>query len=197
MATDDVSTSSIPCQCGKGTIEIEQRSPDHPWARESQTSYSAKLDCDECAKLFVVRNEWGKYPTLLRKADVAAQVNARADREAVEARVAESSEGKRLVRRIVSVIDAQPSVAARYRELKRFNLIHNSEATYRKHPIGGKEAVKRISGGSLARIGSLPDMGETDAEFFKEKATEIEKLYNAERSLEPRPVKTGDSWMRA
>lgn len=197
MATDDVSTSSIQCLCGKGKIEIEQRSPDHPWARDSQTSYTARLDCGECAKLYVVRNEWGEFPALLRKSDVTAQENARADREAAEAKLAESNEGQLLVRRIAAVIDAQPSVAARYRALKRFNLIHNSEATYRKHPIGGEEAVKRISGTALARIGSLPDMGGTDTDFFKEKATAIDKLYSAERSLEPRPVKTGDSWMRA
>lgn len=197
MATDDVSTSSISCLCGKGTIEIEQRSPDHPWARESQTSYSARLDCGECAKLYVVHNEWGKFPALLRKADVEAQDDARAVRKAAEAKLAESSQGRRLVQRIVSVIDAQPSVAARYRTLKRFKLIYNSEATYRKHPIGGEEAMSRISGAALAGIGSLPDMGGTDTDFFKEKATEIERLSNAERSLEPRPVKTGDSWMRA
>lgn len=197
MATDDVSTSSISCPCGKGKIETEQRAPDHPWARDSQTSYSARLDCGECAKHYVVHNDWGKLPALLRKGDVTAQANARATREAAEAELAASSEGQRLVRRVVSVVDAQPSVAARYRTLKRFALIHNSEATYRKHPIGGEEAVRRICGSALARIGSLPEMGGTDTDFFKEKATEIDKLSNTERSLEPRPVKTGDSWMRA
>jgi len=49
---DRVDVYDEPCPCGAGKIVITQCTPDHPYARASQTSYDARLDCAECSKIF-------------------------------------------------------------------------------------------------------------------------------------------------
>jgi hypothetical protein len=49
MATDDCfEIGSGQCPCGKGIITVEKCVPDHPWAKESQASYTPALVCDTC-----------------------------------------------------------------------------------------------------------------------------------------------------
>jgi len=54
MSTDDCTTVESKCLCGNGTISVERCTPDHPWARASQTSYSAALQCVDCAKKYAI-----------------------------------------------------------------------------------------------------------------------------------------------
>src|SRR5437016_890001 len=91
MATDDVSTLTSPCPCGKGTITVTQTMPDHPWVRASQIHYSAALNCVDCAEHYAVTEEWhGRQPRLVAKVDLVSKADAEAAvgkaRTAVEAR---------------------------------------------------------------------------------------------------------------
>lgn len=74
MATDDCTTIESPCLCGKGVLSVECCTPDHPWARASQTSYSASLQCKDCAKTYVIGQEsYNDLPTLSLRAEVEVQ----------------------------------------------------------------------------------------------------------------------------
>ncbi len=51
MSTTDYSVVyDKPCPCGAGRITITKCSPDHQYARESQTWYEESLDCGICRK---------------------------------------------------------------------------------------------------------------------------------------------------
>lgn len=54
MSTIDKVSRNYPCPCGHGTITITECSPDHLYARNSQTWYEAEIDCDECKSKFTI-----------------------------------------------------------------------------------------------------------------------------------------------
>ncbi len=196
MATDDVTEISSPCLCGQGKIVVTQTMPDHPWVRESQISYAARLDCAVCGEMYVVQHDHHKLPSLVRRDDVKKRHAATALRQAAEREIAGSPQAGRLIPRIVSAIDTQTSMAARHRALQRFHLSYESLGTYRKRPYRGAHAVESASGGRLAEIGSDPEIGGNDAPFFATAATRIRALEDEERALDVKPVKTGARWMR-
>ncbi len=196
MATDDITKISSPCLCGKGKIVVTQSMPDRAWVRESQISYTAEIDCPDCAETYVVHHDYHSLPSLVRREDVRKRDAATARRKAAENEVATSAEAQRLIPRIVSAIDSQPSMAARHRALQRFHLSYESLGTYRKRPYDGEHAVRTASGGHLADIGSHPDMGGEDAAYFAASAEKIKALAAEERALEIQPVRTNARWMR-
>ena len=51
---DRVIVFDKPCPCGAGKIVITECSPDHPYARDSQTWYQGKLDCSNCKEKFKI-----------------------------------------------------------------------------------------------------------------------------------------------
>lgn len=50
MSTTDRVNRCKPCPCGEGTI----RSPDHPYARSSQTWYEGEVSCKACASKYIL-----------------------------------------------------------------------------------------------------------------------------------------------
>lgn len=196
MATDDVTEISSPCLCGRGKITVTQTMPDHPWVRDSQISYTARLDCEVCSETFEIQHDYHKLPSLVRREDAKRRKEASDRRRAAEKEVLDSPEAARLIPRIVSAIDSQASMAARHRTLQRFRLSYESLGTYRKRPYRGEEAVRGASGGHLAEIGSDPALGGADVAYFKAAAKRIEALEGEESSLDVKPVKTGARWMR-
>ena len=53
--TDKVDVYDKPCPCGAGRIVITECSPDHPYARASQTWYEASLLCNHCSKKYKIK----------------------------------------------------------------------------------------------------------------------------------------------
>jgi hypothetical protein len=49
---DRVCVYDKPCPCGCGRIVITECSPDHPYAKDSQTWYVGKVECDHCRKIY-------------------------------------------------------------------------------------------------------------------------------------------------
>ena len=49
---DRVCVYNKPCPCAFGRIVITECSPDHPYAKDSQTWYEAKLECKHCSKKY-------------------------------------------------------------------------------------------------------------------------------------------------
>ena len=52
--TDRVICYNKPCPCGEGTITITECSPDHPYARDSQTWYKSKINCETCKTKYTI-----------------------------------------------------------------------------------------------------------------------------------------------
>lgn len=196
MAKDDFTEISSPCICGKGKIIVTQTMPDHPWVRAGQISYEASLACSDCSQTYVVRHDYHHLPSLVRREDVTKQSAAAALRKAAEDDVISSPQAQRLIPRIISAVNSQPSMAARHRVLQHFRLSYESLGTYRKRPYDGERAVKNISGARLAAIGSKEDMSGDDVRYFIDAANEITRLEEQERALAVRPVKTSAQWMR-
>lgn len=51
---DRVVVYDKPCPCGAGRIVITECSPDHPYAKDSQTSYKSSFTCKDCSKLYEI-----------------------------------------------------------------------------------------------------------------------------------------------
>ena len=51
---DRVIVYDKPCPCGNGKVVITECSPDHPYARDSQTWYRGDLNCSNCRQNFEI-----------------------------------------------------------------------------------------------------------------------------------------------
>src|SRR3954453_8150710 len=117
MGTDHVSEQSS-CPCGKGTVDVEQSSPDHPWVLASQIHYSASLSCADCSNEYAVVQNPSGLPHLAYRVDLLAKSSASATLRAAEKEFADSEIAQRLIAKIIERIDSQTSVTARHRVLK-------------------------------------------------------------------------------
>ena len=190
MSTDDVSKHSVKCPCGKSTVTFTTSSPDHPWARASQTTYSAAIDCEECREKYAVHHESSNdRPVIVHRDEVDAKKAVREKIRAANKAIKQSEEAERLRAKIIAAINNETSMAARHRKLSEFGLSHESYGTYRKRPYDGAEAMRLAYGAGLARIGSTTDLGGKDQQYFAEALAELEKLDCAERSIRLRVVK--------
>lgn len=197
MATTDYTDISSPCVCGKGTITVTQASPDHPWVKAGQITYSAEIDCDACRQKFAVRQDHGTFPYLVSRDDLQAFATAKEKRLAADRSILKSEAANVLIGRIAAAVDAKSSMAAKHRELQRLGLAYESLGTYRKRPYSGSHAAQRAGGHGLARVGSMAEYGGDDMAYFRQALSELELLEKSERSLEPRPVTTGARWLKA
>jgi hypothetical protein len=196
MGTDNANANS-PCPCGKGTIDVEQSSPDHPWVRESQIHYSASLDCPECSKEYMVIQDYSGLPYITYKVDVKARHVAEAALRAAEKEFLESGVAQSLILKVVERIDTQPSIAARHRLLQQMHLHVGSIGTYRKNPFKGEIAVKHITGGTIAYIGATFPFEGVDQSVFREVQEKISHLHKTFWGSSLRRVKTGAKWLAA
>lgn len=189
VATDDVTERSIKCPCGKSTITITASSPDHPWARASQTNYSTTIDCSECSQNWVVYQEsFNNQPAIVLRKELEIRNAARAKYQAASDAIKQSEQATRLLPKIVSSINDETSMAARHRKLTAFGLARESYGTYRKHPYGGEEAIRLIGGQSIAEIGST-DLGGEDRKYFSDAMAELSDLRKAEYAVSLNVVK--------
>jgi|LQYC01.1.fsa_nt_gi hypothetical protein len=67
MSTIDRVDRFRDCPCGEGKVRVTECSPDHPYARDSQTWYTAEIICDTCKKNYQVNDskiDGKRYVTL-------------------------------------------------------------------------------------------------------------------------------------
>ena len=192
MATDDVTRHKTACPCGLATITFTTSSPDHPWARASQTTYSAKIDCMKCRENYVVQQDSSnEEPVIVYREEVGQKRKIRVEIREREEAVVQSREGAALRRRIVSSIDNEESMAGKHRELKQYGLVHVTYGTYRKRPYGGDEAMRFAGGMTLAKIGAGTDLGGEDKAFFVRELDMLERMQRSEEAIRIRVVKLG------
>ena len=179
-----VTPHSSECPCGASTVTFISASPDHPWARPSQTRYSAVIDCVDCQDNFIVhQNSSNDMPVIVEKAEVEAKKQLREQIQALDAAIMRSAQVKRLRTKIVDAIDKEISMAGRHRKLKEFHLTVDSYSTYRKKPYGGEEALRFTRGSTFARIGATTALGGEDQPYFMEAIDEIERMEDVERKI--------------
>ena len=184
MATDDVTQYSSECPCGASTVTFISASPDHPWARPSQTRYSAAIDWVVCQDKFSVhQNSSNDMPVIVEKAEVEAKKQLREQIQTLDAAIRHSAQAKRLRTRIVDAIDKETSMAGRHRKLKEFHLTVDSYSTYRKNSYGGEEALRSTRVSTFARIGATTSLNGEDQCYFLEAIEELERLEDIERKI--------------
>lgn len=172
--------------------------PDHGYVRTHQIGYAGKIRCGPCAQRYEIRDgEFSEFPWLVLRSEARLQRAAATTLAELEMEVEGSEAAAQLRARIVAEVDGQPSMAARHRVLTQFGLARESVWTYRKRPYGGEEALRWAGAALLAQIGAVSEMGKVDASQFGRWAHELEKLEERVRKLEPAPVKTGGTWLRA
>ena len=198
MGTDR-SDIDHPCPCGSGVINVEQESPDHPWATASQIHYSGTLKCGECAKTYAIVNEGsGIRPYLTMKADLEAQDEARAEYWTLDRKFRQHALATSLEPRLIAEIDQAlaKSMAAAHRVLTNYGLAYESLASYRKHPTDGATAVAAASGYTMAKIGTTLGATAEERAAFATVNAKLDELSSVRRKPTP-VVKTGHPWMRA
>jgi hypothetical protein len=193
MATDDVTEHAMSCPCGKSTVTFTDSIPDHAWARESQRTYSAFIDCDDCRRDYAVHQEGylgsNKQPIIVRREQLDQRAAAADRLKEREKEIAASPQAERLKTRIIEEVDGEPTIAATYRLLTEMRVSYETVGTYRRRPYGGAEVVRRLGGSGLARIGSMPRFGGDDRQYFVDAAEELAQLDDAEKSVRLVPVK--------
>jgi hypothetical protein len=146
----------------------------------------------------MVENGWsGSKPRVVRKADVEARSKADAAVRKAEADFKASDDGAALIPQIIDLINKQPSMAAKHRLLLKLRLSSGSYSTYIKGPTDGKNAVRFVSGASLAQIGMMADFPDVDKAKFDDAHGKIRQLQETAWSTEVPTVTTGATWMAA
>lgn len=54
MASMDIVERKKKCPCNNGEVIITEYSPDHPFAKESQTGYECIIKCQSCNKKYII-----------------------------------------------------------------------------------------------------------------------------------------------
>lgn len=199
MATTDKTDLDCLCPCGKGTIRVVQEMPDHPWARESQTSYTASLKCGECAKAYsIVDDVFASRPYLGIKTEVDARDNARGEFFSMSRKFAEDPLAKSIQPAIIDEVDTArlKSKAEAWRVLKKYGLTNDSQATFSRRPKTGAEALKQASGEKLAKIGETAGKTDEERAAFAKISAKLAELHEA-GWVKVQRVKTGHPWLEA
>lgn len=184
MATDDISKHACKCPCGKSTVTFVTASPDHPWARPSQTKYSAAIDCGDCqGKFCVYQASSNDVPVIVEKAEVEARNQLDEQIDNLDKEIRCSVQAERLRTRIIDAIDKEESMAGRLRKLHKLHLTVESYSTYRKNPYGGEAALRFTRGATFARIGSTTTLGGEDQRYFSESMDEMKKLQDSREQI--------------
>ena len=190
MATDYTTRDLLRCPCGQGVVTLTSTSPDHLWARESQTTYSATIECIACQEEFAVHQvSSNSRPQIVYRDELEAKEAIREEYWAADTAIQQSDQAKRLRPNIVVAVDNESSKAARHRKLKRFGLALESYGTYLKRPYGGEEAIRHIRGRALAHVGSTTSLSSDDKEYFTQAFDALQKLREAEEAIRLREVK--------
>ncbi|MGR9428693.1 hypothetical protein [Rhizobium leguminosarum] len=189
MATDDVSKHVMSCPCGKGTVTFTTTSPDHAYARDSQTRHHAQIDCAECAPKYTAyaREFSNDVPVIVLREQVSAKEAAEQRYWTYWNEIKASPQADRLRPRIAEQIDAAKSKAEAHRVLQSMKLTYDSYSTYAKRPYGGEAAANGAGGADLARIGSST-LGGDDKPYFQNASIKLEELDNAWRGSLIEPI---------
>jgi hypothetical protein len=171
VATDDCfEIGRGPCPCGNGIVTVEKCIPDHPWAKESQASYTPALVCSACERKYAFSGPHilsGRRSLVLRK-DLEGYQDARSHWHATLRKIEATEDFKKIANALNDRLDIEKSGAARHRILVSAGLTHDSIGQFRRHgfhlsSLNIREAMKLLAYQS-AELERLADEADVYAE---------------------------------
>lgn len=147
MSTDDVVTiADKPCPCGGGRLLAYSVTPDHPWARASQETWKASIDCPACEEAYELVEQQGEYrervPLILASAVELAERRAKTKKWHADSKaLMKSLPVRQVLKSFIATLEGEKSVAAAFRFLGRYQLAVESIGTFRKRFRKGEEAA--------------------------------------------------------
>lgn len=178
MGTDRDEIARGPCPCGKGTIRVDDCSPDHVWGGGSWRE--AHLDCADCSQEYTFDMT---IPTkLVRKADLKKKEQL-SKKWHDKLREIEASAEFKTIKSIVETNLAQcKSKAEQHRFLQHAGITQKSLATYRRSPRHDMSALNASRAAAVLKI-KCPKLDKMDSE--------AETLNTARNDFVIPAVKTG------
>lgn len=131
-----------PCLCGKGRFEIDDCAVDHGWPTSRPQWYEPRINCPACRERFDLQKR-GKAFVLVEQVNLRER---RAREEAVDRmakRIMAHLEMEAVVAQLAAMLEAQPSVAAKFRLLRGAGLEDGTEGTFRRHWQGAGTWIRR------------------------------------------------------
>ncbi len=186
MSTDDrFVVFQSACKCGAGEIQIECVTPDHPWARASQTRYEERIDCDACEREYaIVRQAGGFY--LIDRNELDQKRNYLTESHKISDALRQHPKVRAAFDQLVQLLASQRSVASTYRLLVSAGLEYISLATFRKR---WQDANAWVSSHMLgAELGNLLQLLKIDDQVLWARLKEAERL----RLLSSKPYRNLD-----
>ncbi len=189
MGTDRFTIHAGPCTCGRGKYIVDECSPDHAYARPSQTWWDSKISCRECASRYELRQSGNGIVRLLRS-EVLEQGDL-TDRWHLKLReIDEYADSKGYFEILAARVNSFDSMAELHRELTTLLVARNHVSTFRRHFKARRsdiEWVKRQFHGA-ALIRGLAWAG-IDDNRIKELTTEADMLWR-ESQKGPKSLET-------
>jgi hypothetical protein len=193
VGTDREVEAKGPCPCGLGEIVVYRCTGDHPFASGGHW-WEDKITCPLCAKEYALGyDDPGKAPALVLRSEIIARENRlQAWHEQTEALMA-SPEVKELIGRFVQSLEAEPSTAAKYRLLRKHNLVNSSQATFTRKFAGCVIYAATLSPSDLSNVMSV--LGHSDSILIS-RVQAIDATWSAVKAP-LNPIKTGISGLAA
>jgi hypothetical protein len=186
-STDRTLLDRGPCPCGNGQITVYRCVPDHGWPTASVWN-EHDLSCADCSKKYTFVD--GR---LVLKTDAEEWEQRRHRWHEKNRSIMASAPVKRLLDKLVSRLDQEKSVAAKYRALKGHRVADCTEGTFRKRFISNRSFADTTQTVDLNWI--LNFVGHQDAQIERE-LQELEALWSALKEPIPR-AKTGGGGLAA
>ncbi|UUZ75904.1 hypothetical protein LP414_30975 [Polaromonas sp. P1(28)-13] len=150
---------------------------DHGYPVANPEWYESSIQCDDCAKQFLIEQRGQQFFLLARKE--VDERKALADTAQVQLRAIRSDpEVSLVVKKFVSMVDGLSSVAAIFRFLAPLGMTRGSLPTFRKHWRGAERLVERPSPHEFRAI--FDAMG-ADKAWLHAHLSEIEALEASSR----------------
>lgn len=127
MGTDTF-TTSLPCLCGRGQITKTTSTPDHAWVSTYNVHHSYEINCVECSREYVVRDNH-----VVRRVDQAAHDAAKEAYWTGHKAFSTRPEVATVKSEFAKLLETQRSVAAIYRLLKANGFTSYSDSGFRRN----------------------------------------------------------------
>ncbi len=176
MGTDRTIAYHGPCPCGSAEIEVEFCVPDHPWPTKSKW-FESRITCSKCAARYALQEQNNQYG-LIDKTEIKKKEKRYEAYKAAQADLLRSQQAKEVIRRFVSLLDNQPSVAATHRLLASHNLIYESYATFLRRWQGPEPWVQGQIGISPHSLAQLAEMLGLEDDYITNAVSELIRLWD-------------------
>lgn len=173
MGTDRIQVYIGKCPCGSGVIEIDFCTPDHSYLSNSKW-FQARMDCAKCNSIYSLE-ERGKYYGLIEKQEILKRKERYEKYKKAENNFIASKQAKKILQKLIELLDNQRSMAACHRILSGSNLICESYSTFRKHwESADSWLLKKISAEDLEKVLTVLEIKD---DYISEGVSQLKKLW--------------------